>query len=163
MKILVAYMSRSGNTRKVAEAIAGEIDAEKEVKQLGEVDSLEGYDLSFIGFPIEKFGPAQEAVQFLAQKAEGKKVALFATHAAHEDQPHVQGWMAKSRQAAGGAEILGVFNCQGDLAQSAKEAMLKHPDPRLRAWAESAQADGNPNQVRLDRARDFARVILAKV
>lgn len=50
MKTVVACMSQTGNTRKVAEAIFGEIQGEKEIKELSELDGLEGYDLSFVGF-----------------------------------------------------------------------------------------------------------------
>ena len=45
MKVLVAYKSQTGNTRKIAEAIFGEIQEEKEIKRIADVDSLEGYDL----------------------------------------------------------------------------------------------------------------------
>ena len=65
MKTLVAYVTQSGNTRKVAEAIYGEIPGEKELKELSEVESLEGYDLAFVGFPIIAFGPEKSAREFL--------------------------------------------------------------------------------------------------
>jgi flavodoxin len=57
MKVLVAYMSRTGNTKKVAEAIYDAISQPKEIKRVEDVTSLEGYDLSFLGFPIHGFGP----------------------------------------------------------------------------------------------------------
>ncbi|MFC1978144.1 flavodoxin family protein [Chloroflexota bacterium] len=56
MKILVAYMSKSGNTKKVAEAIFEEISDEKELKTVDEVDSIAGYELTFLGFPIHNLG-----------------------------------------------------------------------------------------------------------
>ncbi|MCJ7807472.1 MAG: flavodoxin family protein, partial [Dehalococcoidia bacterium] len=72
MKVIVAYMSQTGNTRKVAEAIFEEIQTEKEIKALDELGSLQGYDLSFIGFPIQIYGPAQPAKAFLEEHAAGK-------------------------------------------------------------------------------------------
>ena len=57
MKILVAYLSKTGNTKKVAEAIFDEITDEKELKKIEDVDSLDGYDYSFLGFPIQRMGP----------------------------------------------------------------------------------------------------------
>ena len=45
MKVLVAYMSQTGNTKKVAEAIYGAIPQPKEIKRVEDVTSLEGYDL----------------------------------------------------------------------------------------------------------------------
>jgi flavodoxin len=81
MKVLVAYRSQTGNTRKVAGAIYGETSAPKEIKRVEEVASLEGYDFAFLGFPIEWFGPGEKAKQFLEKHAKGKTVALFITHA----------------------------------------------------------------------------------
>jgi len=49
MKVLVAYVSRTGNTKKVAEAIFQGMQEEKEIKELQNVGNLEGYDLTFIG------------------------------------------------------------------------------------------------------------------
>ena len=48
MKVLVAYKSVTGNTKKVAEAIFNEIEGEKEIKNLKEIKGIEGYDLAFL-------------------------------------------------------------------------------------------------------------------
>jgi flavodoxin len=50
-RVLVAYMTSTGNTKKIAEAIYSEIATEKEIKPVREVQNLEGYDLAFLGFP----------------------------------------------------------------------------------------------------------------
>jgi flavodoxin len=52
MKVLVTYVSRTGNTKKVAQAIFEQVKGTKETKELQEVDTLEGYDLAFVGLPI---------------------------------------------------------------------------------------------------------------
>ena len=106
MKVLVAYHSVSGSTRKVAEAIFKEIKAEKEMKELREVKDLKGYDLSFIGFPIHGYGPSNDAKTFLEKKVTGKDIALFITHSSPEDEPLVQNWLAACRIAASGANIV---------------------------------------------------------
>ena len=113
MKIIVAYFSQSGNTKKIAEAIFGEIQAEKEIKPLNEIDSLEGYDFAFVGFPIQRMSPAQPAQDFLAQKAKSGKLALFLTHAAPDDSGDLTGLIAKCKEAVAGAEVVDVFDCQG--------------------------------------------------
>ncbi len=86
MKVLVAYMSQSGNTKKVAESIYEEINENKEIKELkGDVTGLIGHeniihvekrkasrDLGFVGSikKIEKdtdrdnFLSADEAVEY---------------------------------------------------------------------------------------------------
>lgn len=162
MKVSIVYFTRSGNTKKVAEAIFEQIESEKEMKKLDELDSLEGYDLAFVGFPIEGFGPPQIAKTFLENKCAGKKVALFITHSAPEESEYLKDWLSKCKDAAKGTDLVGLFNCQGDLAQNVKEMMMKHEDPQIRAWGEMAVPEGKPDKIRLDRATAFAREIMEK-
>ncbi|MEA1958898.1 MAG: flavodoxin family protein [Chloroflexota bacterium] len=153
MKILVAYQSVSGNTKKIAEAIYSEIEGDKELKAIGEIDGLGGYDLSFIGFPIHAYGPANEAKAFFESNAAGKNIALFITHASSEDEPLVEPWLDTCRAAASGANIVGLFHCRGELAENVADMMLNSGDPQLADWA--GQRDdtlGQPDAERLERA-----------
>jgi len=164
MKVLVAYFSQTGKTKSVAEAIFESIGGEKELKKLDEVDSLEGYDLSFIGFPIIAFGPAKEGKEFLEQKAAGKKVALFITHAAPEDQEGVEAWLDKCREAASSAELVGFFHCQGELSEAIANVLLKSDNPMMRSFGERrSETIGQPDETRLQRAREFAREVMGKL
>lgn len=163
MKSLVAYFSQTGNTRKVAEAIFGELPEPKEIRELGEVESLEGCDLCFIGFPVIAFGPAQQGREFLENKADGRDVALFITHAAPEREAEEEGWLENCRQAAAGAELIGFFHCQGELAAPVMEALLKSDNEVLRAFGERGpETKGQPDETRLERARAFAREVLSR-
>jgi len=163
MKVLIAYHSVSGNTRKVAEAIHKEIRADKELKPLSDVKDLKGYDLSFIGFPIQASGPANEAKAFLENKVTGKDIALFITHSAPEDEPQVQQWLAACKIAASGANLVGVFDCQGELAQNVAEMMLASKNQQLIEWAgHRPDTLGQPDGGRLKKARRFAKDIMAK-
>lgn len=163
MKTLVAYVSRTGNTKKVAHAIFAEIRGEKELKELGQVSTLEGYDLAFIGFPIEAFGPAKPAAEFLQKNAAGHRIALFITHATPEDSPELAAWLDNCKAAAAGAKLVGVFDCQGELSQQIADFMTKSGDERLAAWAKERELTiGQPDAGRLDRARRWAKEIAAK-
>ena len=99
MKVIIAYMSETGNTKKIAEALFQEIQEEKEIKELNEIDDLEGYDLAFVGFPMHGFGAPEEAKSFLEKLCMGKKIALFVTHGAPEDFEGLQPWLAKCKEA----------------------------------------------------------------
>ena len=163
MKVLVAYVSQTGNTKKVADAIFEEIQADKEIKELGEVNDLEGYDLAFIGFPIMQFGPAKPAQEFLEKNSSGKKVALFMTHAVPEGAPPIQDYIAKSKEAAAGADVVGTFDCQGELAAAVIEMLLKSDNPEFRAFGEMGPSTkGQPDAARIEKARAFAREIMGK-
>lgn len=163
MKVLVAYMSETGNTKKVAEAIFDTIEVKKEIKQLSEIDGVDGYDLLFVGFPIQAFGPAPQAKQFMETKISGKKVALFATHAATEDSEDLPPWLEACETAAASAEIVGFFNCQGELAEHIMEMLKLSDDPKLKKFGEIGSASkGQPDASRLARAREFAKQMTSK-
>lgn len=161
MKTLVAYMSRTGNTRKVAEAIFGELDDEKELKPVEEVGSIEGYDVAFMGFPIERMGPTRKAAQALERCCvDGRKVVLFITHAAAEDSRDLPPMLEKFRQAARGATVVDMFHCQGQLDKTTKRIMSLLPNARFRTWAREDNSMGQPDEGRLERARVFARDVM---
>ena len=163
MKVLVAYMSQTGNTKKVAEAIYGAIPQPKEIKRFEDVTSLEGYDLSFLGFPIHDFGPNKQAKTFLETQVKDKSIALFMTHMAPENAKSLQVWIQKFRDASIGANIVGVFNCQGQASRRVKISMRLSSNPRLREWARGDSSQGQPDASRLERARTFAKDTLNKI
>ncbi len=167
MKILVTYLSQTGNTRKIAEAIYGEIAQTKEIKRVEEVQSLKGYNLVFLGFPTHNFGPDKQTEDLLKSLtkdlAKDCNVALFVTHGAPEGGPVVNGWVQKFVDAASSANICGVFDCQGQLSQQVKNAMLNSPRPEIRRWAQADNSQGQPDGARLERARTFAKEIVKKL
>ena len=164
MKVIVVYMSLTGNTRKIAEAIFGEIQEEKEIKELSEIDDLEGCDLAFVGFPMHGFGAPEEVKSFLEKHGRGKKIVLFVTHGAPEEYEGVQPWLAKCREAAAGANVIDMFNCQGELAQNVIDELLKSDNPQYRAYGEAGPSTrGQPDATRVERARIFAREIMERI
>lgn len=164
MKLLVTYMSQTGNTKKVAEAIYGELSGEKQIKKLEDVESLDEYDFSFIGLPIHAFGPAEPAKKFLEARSAGKRIALFITHAAPEESEEVKGWLKRCSEAASKADIVNMFDCQGELAQPVIDMLLGSNDPKMRAFGElGPMTKGQPDGTRLERAKAFARETMAKV
>jgi flavodoxin len=164
MKVLVAYMTKTGNTKKVADAIYGEIRDEKEIKPIDEVDSIDGYDFAFLGFPIHQMGPDKKTVKLLEKLCVGgRKVALFITHASPEDGPDLPPWLELFKQAARGANLVGLFSCQGELAKGVKRMMSIMPNRKFRMWAKMDNSQGQPDQARIDRARAFARETMKKL
>lgn len=163
MKVLVAYHSISGNTKKVAEAIYKEIKGDKELKELKAVSGLTGYGLCFIGFPIHAYGPSNDAKAFLEKNVAGKKIALFMTHSAPEGEPQIQQWLESAKKAALGANVVGMFDCQGELAQNIADMMLGSKNADLIAAAEKRDTTlGQPDAGRLKKARKFAKEIMGK-
>jgi hypothetical protein len=125
--------------------------------------SLEGYDLTFLGFPIHSFGPDRKSRRFLERQARGRRIALFLTHAIPEDHEELPGWLARFREAAAGATLIGMFDCQGELAKGVKRVMSICPDPKVRLWAKIDDSQAQPDAARLERARAFARQMIESV
>jgi flavodoxin len=164
MKVLVAYLSKTGNTKKVAEAIFQEISDEKEMKPIDKVNSIEGYDVAFLGFPIHGMGPDKKEEELLKKYCVNRRnVALFITHMAPEGVGELPAWLDKFRQAACGANIVDMFDCQGQVAKPIKLFMLMSPDAKLRSWAKQDNSRGQPDEARLDRARAFSRNVMKKL
>ena len=79
MQPCVLYFSRTGNTKRAAEAIAKAVNAP--IFDLLSFDSskIEECDLLIFGTPVEGFKPAKETLEHLEHipKGDGKKVILF--------------------------------------------------------------------------------------
>jgi flavodoxin len=82
MNVCVAYFSRTGNTKRLAQAIA---DLSKAcIYPMSSIDQsvLEKCDLLILGTPVEGASPAKETTAFIANmpKTDGKKAILFCTY-----------------------------------------------------------------------------------
>ena len=82
MKPAVIYFSRTGNTKRLAEAIAGELKAPIFAMSETQSSALLDFDLLAVGTPVEGSSPAKEASAFIASmpKTEGKKAVVFCTN-----------------------------------------------------------------------------------
>ena len=164
MKVLVTYISLSGNTKKIAEAIFEEIQTEKEITPLKEVDNLEGYDLAFIGFPVHGFGPAKEAQTFLKKNAQDKKIALFVTHAMSSENEMLEGVLKKCKKPASKADLVSFFNCQGELAENTAKSLIKSNNPQMQQFGKMRDMTvGHPNAEEIESARIFAKETIEKL
>jgi flavodoxin len=81
MKPCVLYFSRTGNTKRMAEAIAEATKAPIFDIASSEPSVVEDFDMLILGTPVEGFSPAKETVDFVERlpKTEGKKAILFCT------------------------------------------------------------------------------------
>lgn len=162
MKILVAYYSKTGNTRKVAEAIYKALDeSDKEIKPMEEVESLDDYYLIFCGFPVHSHSVPLAAQSFLKRIHSGMMVALFSTHGSLPERQ-----MAKEaiNSAIGitKSDILGFFTCRGEVEEGLISRLLK--DPQHKSWAmEAMSAKKHPDSADLEDAEFFARSIMKKI
>ncbi len=82
MNAAVVYFSRTGNTQKLAQAIANE--AKAPIYDLTQADSskIGNIDLLIFGTPVEGASPAKEAMAYITNMptVTGKKAILFVTY-----------------------------------------------------------------------------------
>lgn len=71
MKALVVYSSRTGNTRKIAEAIAAVLPG-CEIHPVESAPAPEGYDLVAVGYWVDKGMPDAQAKAYLETVRDAK-------------------------------------------------------------------------------------------
>jgi flavodoxin len=131
----VVYYSRSGNTRKVAEAIADELWAT--AKNIQNVDTLPQDAFIFLGSGCYGSVMVKEIADFIERnRFQGRKIALFTTSAF--------GWgkelsIMEKHILDKGVIIAGRFNCFGQFLSVKK---------------------GHPDMEELEKAREFARLMI---
>lgn len=162
MKVLIAYQSDTGNTRKLAQAIeAGLPHAETTLGHVDDVLNDDTFDLVFLGFPVRAHSVPRKSSAWLQKQPEGTRIALFATHGSLRGGELAVTAFYHAFGQAQGKRILGTFGCQGAVRDSVIE--MARSNPLHRSWAEEAQgAIGHPDTADLDDAKAFARQMLAK-
>ncbi|HEK86739.1 MAG: flavodoxin family protein [Candidatus Saccharicenans sp.] len=160
MKILVTYYSLTGNTRLIAEAIYEVLPQPKSLLSLSEVNSVENYELIFIGFPVHSHSVPYQVERFLKNLPVGKKIAFFFTHGSIPGTRLSREALEQAMVLAGKEKILGTFSCRGKVSPEALETLGKSPEHEL--WAEMAvTASSHPDEHDLQDARTFGRWILS--
>jgi len=83
MRACVLYLSRTGNTRRLAEAISDLLKTPIFDIAKSEPSIIEGFDLLILGTPVTGLQPAPEVLYFVKRlpEGEGKKTILFCTYA----------------------------------------------------------------------------------
>lgn len=136
--IAVFVDSRGGNTKKVADAIAGELGI-----SVGSMSGTvpDGAKILFLGSGVYGGKPGDGISKFIASgNFTGRKVALFATSGGAEGAKNMMAMMADSVIQKGGT-ILGDYHCRGKFLLTNR---------------------GHPNQEDLENAKKFAREMIAK-
>ena len=167
MKVLIIYLSQTGNTEKIASAIYEEVSRSNEAVlcKLDEVDpdSIKTYDQVFFGSPIHAGTIAKETQDFLEKlpRLPGLRLAGFITHAATAYPKQTLEQMAQPVAEIcrdKDVEYLGCFNCQGYLADFMHEAVKKMQNASDAEWQEKVKRMmGHPNANDEADAKAFAR------
>ena len=127
MKSIVIYTSKSGNTKKIAEAVAGELGCEVlDFASLGELN-LNEFDFVALGYYIDQGSPEKEFKKFITQNVKNKKIGFFITLGADVPSVHATQAVDQGRElfAQNGNEVMRTFICQGAIAPEVIEQLKK--------------------------------------
>ena len=162
----VVFVSKTGNTKKVAMAIYdGIVSSSKDIINLEEEHKETEADVYFVGFWVNRGSASLDVLEYLGN-LEGKKIALFGTYGFKKDERYerqienqVKAWMEENVQ------YLGSFFCQGKMGTAVRkkyEQMLQNPETEkiaeqmLHNYEEGLL---HPDQEDLSRAFEFAKKI----
>ncbi len=153
IKVLVVYSSKTGNTKKLAEALFSAVQFEKTISPLSDNPDPTEYDFVAVGFWLQDGEPDLATQEFLP-KIGSKEVLLFTTHTAANNSDHAKDALKKAKELAAPARICAVYSCPGEaseeiLAQAGKE------DPQPSWLADAAAAKGHPDE---DDIRQFVHL-----
>lgn len=164
MKILVAYSSVTGNTKKVAVAV-GKVFENSEVKDIREVEHL-NYDVIIVGTWIRRSTADPKAMEFI-EKLKNRKSAFFFTLGAYPDSDYAQRCIKNINElfVKNGNEVLGNFHCHGALSQAVIDRAMKRSadDPhgpseeRMKRWKD---ASTHPDKEDLENAQEYFKSII---
>lgn len=166
MKYAVVYSSNSGNTKKVAEAIAEALPKEA-LLYFGEAaEEAKHADVIFTGFWTDKGICPQEIIDFLSD-VHGKQIALFGTCGFGGSEEYFQSILQRvSAFIEDDCIYLDGFMCQGKMP----DAILKRYENMLETSVNKEKvqqmidnfhiARKHPNEYDAAQARVFAEVIV---
>ena len=158
-KILVTYLSQTGNTKKIAEAIFEGLEGDKTIKPMDEVQEIEDYSLIFIGFPVHSHSVPYKIESFLQKIPQGEKIALFSTHGSLPGGHLAREALEHAAVIASKAKVLGTFSCRGKVSMDTLEILSKSPEHK--AWAEmAASSQTHPDEGDLEDAKSFAKWVM---
>ena len=160
MKTLIVYSSKTGNTRKVAQAIHLALP-DAELSRVEMAPHPDDYDLILLGFWVEN-GAADEKTQDYMKRLENKKVGLFGTLGAYPDSKHANECLAATAALIPDCEVIGRFVYQGAIDPELIEWMQTLPkdhgygptESRRKLWIDAAS---HPDDNDLKKAADWAR------
>jgi len=173
MRVLVAYYSETGNTKKVARAICEEVSKEHEasLKRVSEitVGDLNDYEVVFLGSACHSTDLAAPVKRILdaIPHAPKFKLAGFFTHATSPGGFHrwasncISSFQETSREK--NVDFRGYYNCQGvpspPIQEFIKREAIASAD-KYETYFEEVRKHPSPED--LQKAKEFARDVLSQ-
>ncbi|KPA18545.1 flavodoxin [Candidatus Magnetomorum sp. HK-1] len=148
MKSIVVYSSQTGNTKKLAETIYENLTDDKAICKIEDAPDPSDFDIVCLGFWLMAGKPDPKSQEYL-KKITNQKLFLFATHGASSQSQHAQQALETARTMASQANIIGSFNCPGEVNPKVIKKASSKPEPPV--WLKDApNAEGHPDSKDLE-------------
>ena len=158
--IVVAWSSRTGNTRRVAEAVASALPG-AELLPADEVDAVPGDCAFFCGFWVDKGEVSEDALRLL-RRTRGVPVFLFGTMGGNPGDERSRAYLAK--KLAGlrgeGIRIASLRMFQGKIDPAVVERMNRTRPMTEESRARLEEAARHPDEADFEETRAWARECL---
>ena len=165
MKSLVVYSSKSGNTKRVAEAVARGLGEDTVLATPADAPDYRDFDFVAVGFWIEKERPNFEVQKYL-RRLKGKKVGVFFTLGADLASDHAQICLENVKPFFEENEVLGYFMCQGKIDPARVKWVRQMPPSEMLSTEHPAHWDRaalHPDEDDLARAAETFRSMAASL
>lgn len=168
MKILLTYSSKTGNTKKVADAIYEVMPENTIYTSINDDIDLNEFDIVIVGFWVDKGLPNAEAKEFI-EKLGGKKVGVFGTLGAYPDSDHAKDTLKRTRELLEPQnKVIGEFLCQGAVDPKLIEMFKKFPKGHPHYLDEARkkrhrEASKHPNEEDFNDAKQAFEEIISKI
>ena len=157
MKILIVYTSReSGNTKKVAEALAARFGTESELYDVADAPAPDRYEFIAFGFGVYHSFPDCIMIDYM-RKCRDKDVGLFMTLGMWPDSPQAAACLGRAEGLMPTCRVRVKFACQGGYTQEYLEKLKSRPATSPHGWTPERaerimEAMKHPDQNDLDAA-----------
>lgn len=164
--ILIVYDSKTGNTEKVAKALADGAGARCVLAKVDEAPSAEAFAVIVAGFWVDRGAPNAKMKKYLST-LHNKKLVLFQTLGAEPASDHAVSALVNAGVALNSdCKVLGTLSIQGAIDPALIDMMRKMPaggahSASPESEARWAAASTHPDAEDLAKARSFMQSFLA--
>lgn len=126
-KGLIVYSSRTGNTKKVAQAVHAGIPSKADLFDMKNAPDPMPYDWIILGYWVDRGTADKDTLAYL-DRIEGKSVGFFATLGAYPDSKYAAEVVERfSLLVSKHNNLIGSFICQGRIDTALSEKFATFP------------------------------------
>lgn len=152
MKSLIVYSSKTGNTKKLADAVYESIAGEKDIYAVDKAPDPGNYDFIAAGFWLMAGKPDPESMEYLKRINGDQSVFLFATHGAAAGSDHAKKAIDHAGTLVPAGAVKGAFSCEGKVDPKVMEKIRAKENPP--EWLGHAPAaEGHPDEGDIDKLK----------